>query len=62
MNVIFNCTGNYGRSVVVWKEEDECLLCKEKKKCLNFDSSDDEYSTITFCYECLKIWMKDENI
>lgn len=52
-NLLFSISGHHGRSVEVWKEKLLCLECQIEKECLCFDSSDDEYSTLSFCMKCL---------
>lgn len=45
--------GCHSRSLKVNSEENLCFECKEKKHVLLFDNSDEEYTTIRFCIECL---------
>lgn len=53
MTRLFLATGAYSRSVTVEKEDRVCYECKALRECLVFDSSEDEYSSIVFCKECL---------
>lgn len=45
--------GQYSRSLIVETEQAICFECKQTKKVLAFDNSDNEYSTMRFCIECL---------
>ena len=50
---LFNQEGQYNRRKLIWIEREECCNCKKLIECLGLDTSDEEYSTIFLCYECL---------
>jgi hypothetical protein len=53
MEQLFTACGRYSRAITVGLEQTVCMECGEKEKCLSFDSSDGEYSTMTFCKSCI---------
>lgn len=50
---LFLASGEYSRCIRVSTKVVKCFECEKKKKCLCFDSSDGEYSTMIFCRDCL---------
>jgi hypothetical protein len=53
MTKVFCAQGQYGREIRVTMEKVTCFECREIKTCLLFDSSEEEYSTMKFCQNCL---------
>jgi hypothetical protein len=54
MEQLFAACGRYSRAILVNRTQAVCMECGEDKKCLAFDSSDGEYSTMTFCKKCIE--------
>lgn len=52
-DIAFIAQGHYGRSVEVRRSEGVCFECRYKKNLLIFDNSDEEYTPMQFCRECL---------
>lgn len=46
--------GRHGRMKRIWSDKCTCDICEEKRLCVCFDSSDDEYSTIAICFDCFR--------
>lgn len=43
----------YARTGMIWIDEGECDVCKNKITCLLVDSSEDEYGPGRICLECV---------
>ena len=50
----FTAYGKHSRTVEVKIRDDVCFECRYKKKVLVFDNSNDEYTPMRFCIECLQ--------
>lgn len=53
MGQLFYACGRYSRAITVGIEQEACMECGEKEKCISFDSSEGEYSAMTFCKPCI---------
>ena len=53
MEQLFSACGRYSRTITISSDEATCMECGNKAKCLAFDSSDGEYTTMTFCKSCI---------
>lgn len=50
----FTGCGNHSRTISVKSEIAKCFECKENKPVLIFDSSNEEYTPMRFCIDCLR--------
>ena len=53
VTVFSNLYGLHDREFLVKKSRNDCMQCEQPRICLEFDNSDDEYSDLVFCQECL---------
>ena len=53
MEHLFAACGRDSRAITISSDESTCMECGDKAKCLAFDSSDGEYSTMNFCKPCI---------
>ncbi len=49
-----NIFGQYARRIRIWNEVEICLKCGKTESCLSCDSSEEEYSVIYICKNCIK--------
>lgn len=59
MTQLFYACGRYNRAISICSEDGSCMQCGEVTKCLTFDSSDGEYTTMIFCKKCINNFFED---
>ena len=54
MTKVFEQYGYHSRMISVHLDKDICLECGQDKTVIIFDSSDGEYSPMSFCLACIE--------
>ena len=60
MDGLFTALGHHGRPVCVVLVNAKCMACDDIKRCLAFDSSDEEYSEMYFCRGCIDLFFESK--
>lgn len=53
MTRLFEALGCHGRTIEVNSTVSDCMECGVNQNCLEFDSSDTEYTSMVFCKSCI---------